>query len=447
MTLSLRALFANAAKVFAGNVGLSAIAFGQSVLIAKALGPSELGVWGVITSFTALMSGIIGFRVSEPFTRYLVEFKERRDFDALRLLMATVLMLILLTGVVVLGAVGLIGPRVSPQLAEAPLATWLYAATVLPGAIDTTWYCVARDQRAFGELTLLPLVFALLQLGAVVACLVLHHFDLVMLAVVILAIGVVQTIAKIASQARIMHRAYGIRFRELPYFSVRRQIAELRGFWSFIGTTYFTSTLSTIIKSGDMVLLGQFSRGASLGYYRLAKGLVSTAQMLVLPLSTLVYQDFNELLAARRYSEISRTTRQLMRLWVPAMIALVAMVSIAAGPVINHVYGVRYAPAAPLFVILFTGVGFSMMLFWATPLLLALEQTFRQLGLTVVTSLLFVAGGVMLVPRFGPTGMAIDLGTLWTLSQLGAVAIAFRGLRECLNSSNEQFTEVAASPN
>ncbi len=420
-------LLGGGAYLYAGGLGTSALALVQGIIVARALGPANYGIWGVALATCALTQALLGFRTTEPLTRYLVELRDDGRPATLVKLLHTAFLTDLATRTVAILVVVAVSPLVAATVAGGADALPVYfivAATTVLSSADAVWYCVVRDRREFRLLAGLPLAFTAFQVLAVAACWLGGWFDLVTLAIVYTAVAAVRFVAKLAHVVRLARSAYAIELVARP--SVGGFRGELAGFWRFMGMTYVSSVISALVKNGDMLILGYFRPENEVGWYRLARNMASLIHNAASSLAEVAYQDLSELVAARRFARLRRELLRVTRVWVPLVLAGMCVAFLVAGPVIRFVYGDDYAASTRSFHIFILGVGVAMMLFWTRPLGLAMEKLRAHLAVVVVSSVFFVLAGILLVPAFGQYGMAASMSGTWAVGHLGMLWVVWR---------------------
>lgn len=421
-------MFQNAALLFAGNLSGAGVGFLQSVAVTKALGPSQFGIWGIVVSFCALIQMLLSFRTEEPLTRFLVAFKTAGDDASLKLLLAVATLANALTGLLSFAVIAL-GAFVLTRYAhlQGALPLYLiYGTTVLFNFPNAAWYCVARDLGRFRSIAFIPNALSVVQLGVTLLLWALHGLTLVSFAWLTLALAAANGALTTVLLNRLLVEAYATPLRALPWRRALSDWRSLEGFWSFMSANYLAGSVSALVKSSDMLILGYFAPSAEVGCYRLAKSLASVIQTVARSMSAVVYQQFNEAIQARSGGALGQTLWRLNRLWLP-LVTLGVLVAIGVSPVVFPlVYGQAFAAAVAPFQILSVGIGVSIGLFWSPSLVLALGRQDLYLYAQIVNAVLFAIASVLLVPPLGAVGTAISLSGAWAFGHLLSVAIAWR---------------------
>jgi O-antigen/teichoic acid export membrane protein len=407
--------------------GISAFALLQGILIARSISPGQYGVWGGILASVEVARAFLGFRTSEPLTRYLVEFRSRGESGKLGSLLNSALTTDFLAGLaaflVYMASVPLLARHVAGGDAMRP-AYWIYGVFLLFCFVDSTWFSVAREQRKFKLMGRLQVAFALLRFLIVLAAWGLGALTLVNLSIIYVATAAAQAAVNLVILHRIVTRIYGLPgFRFVPVWSARVR-ADLSGFWDFMRNTYFSSMASSLTKQADILILGFFRADAEVGYYKLAKGLSAMIQSVTQFMAASVYQDFNELLTERKLSSLLAYVRRIVKYLAGPVLVVTVVSALAAKPLIPLVYGQGYEGAYWPFVAMLAGVGLSMIFFWAPSLVLALDASRAYLKFMLVHAIVSMGALFWGAKAFGAVGVAALFSSVMMAGYLGMFLIA-----------------------
>ena len=418
MSFSLRKLFKNASYLYIGNIGIAVLAFVQGIIFARTIGPAQYGIWGVVISFSGIVGAFSSFRTVEPLTQYLVKFKISGATDSLRLLFATAVVVDFTTSLLAYCLIVLISPWAAQYVAGGENAVVLYrifGLTVLLGFSNSLWYCTARDQGRFQLLAVVPFVISFIRLSGVIVLWQFNALTLLNMALLFVFVGAINLVINILFIKMTLYKEYQISLRSLRWRDVIRCHMELSGFWRFMKITYLSSMVSTLVKNGDVLILGYFRTDAEVGWYRLAKNLASMIQQTGGALSSVIYQDFNELITAGKIKEVKRGILRLLKVMAPVILFGAVIGMAAARPVIMLVYGDAFSMAVIPFRILLIGTAVVLILFWAQPMVLARGYYAYNLVSIVVV---FSTGCLAMIPigqLYGSAGIACIYSLIWVL--------------------------------
>jgi O-antigen/teichoic acid export membrane protein len=430
MTTAFASLLRNAGKVFAGGLAVSVIAFLQGVVITRSLGAAGYGRWGLVLSFCALAKALLGFRTSEPLTRYWVQAGPEGGAGMRKLLVQTAIAadftMSVITVALVLAGFRLYGAAIGlPR--EAFTASAIFSGTILLSCLDSAFYSILRDSRRFSLIAYMPAALSLSQAAAIGVVAWSSGLDLTSLARIYLATTAAQFAFSLVFLERILRREYGVSlfgFDRREFFRGQR---SLRGFWGFMRTTYLASCATSVLKNADVLVLGWFAGNSQVGVYRLAKTLASIAQSLGQSLSSVLYQDANEAIRKSRMEDLHSAIRHFMKAWAPSVAALVAVSIVVARFAIQPVFGATFSEAWMPFSILMLGVGTAMCFFWVQPIILSSGHFRAYLGSVLGCS----AVAMVLMPLFAlwfdGNGVALGYSRAWAGAHICMLPALRRG--------------------
>jgi O-antigen/teichoic acid export membrane protein len=423
-----------------GGVGVAIISFVQGILVTRTLGPSLYGVLGVVMTFGGLIKAFLSFRTSEPLTRYLVEYKHKNEQSSLEKLLGTAILIDFATRILAFTVIVAAAPLAAQFIAggeESILIYWIYGATVLGTFLDATWYSVARDLKYFKLLAVLPVIFAALQLLGVVLLWQMALLNLLWLVALYLLIQFGKFMVNGVFLIWKLDTVYKISVLKINWRQCVTQRSDLSGFWTFMNITYLSSMVTTLVKNGDILILGYYRTDEEVGLYRLAKNLVAIIQSVGGTLASVIYQDINELIVLKKYAQIKKGLIKLSKVWLPAILGGLVLAIISAEMVITWVYGSDFAKASIPFSLLMIGVSVAMSLFWVQPMILALNKLKENLLLVSIIGILFTLSSLFVTPIYGSAGMAILLASAWAMGHLGLLWICLKEMRR-VGGANEK---------
>jgi PST family polysaccharide transporter len=367
------------------------LAFGlvSSLLIARALGPADYGMYAVLAAMVGIVGVLAEGGLSEAAvlrmapTPVATQREQGRAFFWLRLSLATgvVAVLCLLAGPLA----SILGIK-----DDGALTRWALlgvVATAASGAVSV----LLQAARRFGEMSLLTLVNT--GLTAVLA-LALWLAGALNIATALVVLGIGTSLATFVVGLR------QLRWRPcIP--SLPRLRAEGRQLLRTGRWLWLAALLAMLAVNLDVLIVNRFSAPATVGAYALAVNLASKTSVVNYSLYTVLLPGVAELDdAAAVKSYLKRAT---LRSTVVALI-LAACIPLA-GPFVLLVYGAEFAPAIGLLQLLVGVVIFDLLL---TPLLLV-PLAYRRARVLAAAdgarALTLALVGTALVPSLGPIGV------------------------------------------
>ncbi|CAK0776449.1 conserved membrane hypothetical protein [Gammaproteobacteria bacterium] len=447
-TPTARRLFARGSTLLGGSGAALGASFLQTILIARGLGPESFGVWAGIQAFCTVVATLVTFRTSEPVTRYLVEYRTRNqtalpttpsdlpssacgDPRRVELLLGTAITVDAVTQILAIIAIILSAPWVAPILSGGEGAVVFYPLVgigLLRSVFDHTWFSVARDLGRYRTIATLNALFPALRLAVTAALWLADALTLATLAMLMMVTGIVQMLITGRYLQRAINSGYGIGITALFPSDLLQRQHQLSSFWSFMKATFLWSLFTALVKEGDILILGGLRPAEEVGWYRLAKNLISIAQQVADLLSQVIYQDFSEQVVACDGVALRRTIRFLAKTWLPVIVVM-TLVSIGlAHWVIPFIFGSVYQPTAEIFSILLIGSGVVTMLFWVRPLALALELHWYNFQVVAWGTILFLGLDWVLIHAWGVLGAATAFSLLTVAGPIALLPPVWRKL-------------------
>ncbi len=398
------------------SVCVAVIAFVQGIIVVRALGPSLYGILGVVMTFCVIIRAFLSFRTSEPLTRYIVEYKQKNKQSSLEKLFGTAILVDFSTSILAFAVIIATAPLAAKFISggeESILIYWIYSATVLGTFLDATWYSVARDLKYFKLLAILPVFFSTLKLLSIILLWRIGLLNLLWLVTLFSAIRMGQLLVNSVLLIWKLQTMYKISVLNIGWKKCFTKRTDLSEFWTFMNITYLSSIVTTLVKNGDILILGYYRTDEEVGLYRLAKKLVSMIQSVGDSLSLVIYQDLNEMLSDKKLINIKKVFFKLLKWWIPSIMSFIIVGILIAEPLISNIYGDEYTMASTLFSILLVGIGVKVMLFWARPMILAMDDYVYNLYLQVIASGVCILFLLIVVPVHGAIGLSIVISIMW----------------------------------
>jgi O-antigen/teichoic acid export membrane protein len=413
---SLRSLFANGVYLFGGGAAGMGLALLQTLILARTLGPAHFGIWSGVQAYVLVAYSLCTFRTSEPVTRYLVDLQHRQDHGLLEVLLASALATDIATRSLALLVIVISVPWIAGMLPGGADAVPLYVligGAQLCGVFDQVWFSVARDLGWYRAIAALNAGFPLLRVGGLALLWGTGTLTLATAAWLTLLAGLIQFGVTGACLIRAMADGHGVTAGGLIRSSFVSRRREISAFWGFMGATFFSSIFSSMIKEADTLILGFCRPAEDVGWYRLGKSLAAAVMRVGEMLGLVIYQDFSELVVRRDMAEIRRRILLLCRTWLPLVAVGTVIGILIARSAIILIFGVAFEPATVTLQVLLAAGGIVTMLFWARPMVLALELYWYNLRITMVQGAVLLPLNVVLCQTYGIAGATATLALSW----------------------------------
>lgn len=394
----------NSGWLFGAYLLAFGLAFVQSVLLARSLGPAEFGLLAVVIFLVTFVQLLVGSRVWEAATTFVVRY--RAHGDAARAT-ATVKLCYLVDGIgAAVGALllfALAGPA-SRIFGDGTIAgpIRLYSLSMLLTIPMATASALLRVAGRYRWLAAQTVGENLVRLIAVAVVLAMFQPELEP----VVAAYLVAVAASAASLLWLASRA-GSELGLTPWRAAPlRVLAEDVGvILRFLLYSNLSGTARVLTGRVDVLIVGWLTDPTSVGFYRLARSVSDPLAALATPVSQVVFPEISKLAGERDAEGIRRLTRRVRQLAAVVVLPACVLTTLAAGWAIPSVFGESFAPAVPLVRIMVWQLVWIPYI-WVSALLLSLGRARTVAAMSALDAAIYVALLLVLVPAFGVTGAA-----------------------------------------
>jgi O-antigen/teichoic acid export membrane protein len=396
----------------AGVVRLG-LGFVASLVIARALGPGDFGVFAVLAATVGIVGGLAEGGLTEAAVLRISAVWTSHHETALHRAMAFFWLRLGLAAVVVAAGCLLAGV-VSHQVlnVDEGLLRWALLGIVVTAASGGV-SAMLQATGAFGRMSSLTLANTGLTAVLALVLAVTQRLDL-LAALVVLGIGT--SVVTFALGWRLLPRGWTLRLPSLSQLHTEAQELVRTGRWLWLASAF-----AMLTANAEVLLLNRWAALPLVGAYALALNLASKADVVNHSLYTVLLPGVSTLHERAALSGYAR--RGLLRSGLIA-IGLLLLIPLA-DPFIVLVYGADFAPAVTFFRLL---LGVMILDVLLTPFLL-LPLAYRQPRLLAAAdaarAITLVIVAVVAIPLYGAfgavaarlaarlAGAALVLGALW----------------------------------
>ncbi|HEX7103568.1 MAG TPA: oligosaccharide flippase family protein [Nitrolancea sp.] len=413
----------------AGSMTRLAIGLIASAIVARAFGPSNLGIYATLAAIAATTGAFCEFGLTESAVRRIASNWPRTP-EAARATARSYLWLRLSASAIVVGLLLLALPLTSmfdvrlPRTSLVALALLGVVATGLCGATNGILQATGR----FGRLSLVLITNAVL---TAIAAIVLRLAGILTLPTALFVLGIGTSLICFEVGRRFLS---GIVSFSYPGHQVlRNEGRALFGFgvWLWIG-----NSLAMGAAQLDLLLAAHWLTPVAVGTYALAVSLSSKASVLNQSLHAALLPFASSLRSKTAVRSYLR--RGLLRSALIALLLLLAMP--LARPVIPFIFGANYTPSVSLFLAL---LGVAITDLFAAPVLLLAFTVERPKLIAAADAARLIAllvTALLLVPVLGASGLVF---AKLAASLAGfALTVVALGWRSWLSSPEPQFLET-----
>jgi O-antigen/teichoic acid export membrane protein len=401
----------------------------QSVLIARLLGVSGFGTFGVVIAYVEMARRLTSFRMNDVVVKFVTDAIVARDKPRAAATMKVALGAEVCTSVVSFVIVWVTVPFVAGSFFSTPAATpfvLIYSLSIL---IDCMLEPATGLLQVFNRFRVQAIADVIGKIASLLAVAIVYllHGEMIAVLIAYLAGNSLSTGLVLVYAMRETTEQLGARWWRTPINVLRGRGRELAG---FAVSTNLGGTLSLVVKDSELLWLGYFTTPAAAGLYKLAKSWISMVVIPAAPLVKSFYPEIARTVAAREFDSTKRLLRKgtaLAAVWIVP----VGGCFLAVSPwMVPWLYGPDYRPAISVFAILLLGMGISDILFWTRPMLLALGRPDVSLRITALHTVLKVVLVVTLVPAGKAVAMASITSGLFILGAAIGSMFALYKLRD-----------------
>ena len=209
-----------------------------------------------------------------------------------------------------------------------------------------------------------------------------------------------------------------VRWREAPLSLLAEDRRRILG---FLLNSNLAGTARLVTGRLDVLIVGWITDPASVGVYRLARSVSDPLAAFATPVSQAVFPEISKLVHARDVRAIRSVTRLIRKLAALVVLPVCVVTMLLAGWLVPAVFGASYEEAVP-FVRIMVWQLVWIPYVWLPGLLLSLGRAGAVATFTAIDAAGYLVLLVVLIPPFGVTGAAwatLLRFVLWT----GAAAV------------------------
>jgi len=425
----LRRIVKNSSYLVSASGFTAALGFVQGIFVARLLGPAGVGLFSAVRSFTGVANRFASFRIHEMVVRYVRLYEERGDQEkaaAVFKIAGVLEMAGALIAFAIIWGLASVGARLFGQdPASTPLFV-LYGSVVLINLLFESATGLLQVFDRFRVMAIITAVQGVFTLVFVVAA----YWMQASLGGVVLAYvggkflgGLATTVAAFMTAGR----EWGWMWWRVPLQVLQE---DRRNLLTFAFSTNASGTISLVAKDSEALWVSGFLGTTQAGFYSVALWLVGILQIPISPLPSTTYPEISREIVRRDWKNVRFVLRRGS--WLAAVYSLpVTLGLITLGWwLIPFVYGVDFAPAYPVLVILLIGYTFTNIFYWNRIALLALNRPVFPTIVNFSGMLLKVAGIFWLASKFGALAFAGLLSGYFIFTVGAAAARVILDLRQ-----------------
>jgi O-antigen/teichoic acid export membrane protein len=413
----LQRVLRNSGYLFSSQTISAALSMAQGVLVARLLGVAGAGYVGIIVSFASNVNRLTSFRMSDLVVNYVGEYSTRDERDnAAAIFKAAVFAESIssaLAFLVILGSARFAADIFAQDASLAGLFV-LYGLSIPANFMVESSTGLLQSFNQFRTISIIGVGQSVLTL-AVIAGVFIQGGDLEAVLIAYLVGKVVWALGTSVAAVRQASIHWGPNWWRASFSLLN---GRWRGIFRFGVSTNLTGTLTLVGRDSDELWLAAFSNPTQVGYFKIAKAIVSILIIPVNPLISTTYREITREVAARSWENVRYLLRSgslISSIWtLPAAAGLMLF-----GPLIISLYGTDFLPLSYIcLLILIVGAVPVNVFYWNRTALLPMGLPDYPTKVMLVATVLKILGTIVLVPQWGAVGMSILLSVYFLLPTL-----------------------------
>jgi O-antigen/teichoic acid export membrane protein len=419
-----RRLLGHSGQLLAGQAGALALTLLQGIVVARYLGPADLGLVALVTTFVLTVHQLVDSRAWEATIRWTSDFRQAGDLERATATVKAALLLDTMTAALAWAVAFAGAGLVAGHLLHRPeAAAWirLYSLSiplVVPsGSLTAILRLDARfsalsAQGVFASAARLTAAVVVVVSGGGVAALLAGYLVASLLAVAVLVV----------LGARSWRRLGLLGPRSVSIGLLR---GDFRPIVRFLAATNAAALAKVLHRNADVFIVGNALASRDVGQLRVARVLSDQLTFPANPLYQVSYPEYVRLWHQGRREDLIDLAKRLTLLSAGIACAGVLPFWFAGDSIVRFTVGAAYVPAVPTMQWLVAGVALAVVSNAGHPLLLAMGRAGRSLLaltlgaavqlvflLALLPSLGVMAAGVAFV-AFYVTWIAVVVPSVW----------------------------------
>lgn len=379
--------------------------FGQIALISHLLGLEEYGVFAIVVSFVALISGVFDVQVGDTAIAFAAD-KLNNEIKGTAGVFQFGYLVEIVTGVVALVAVAALAPFVGPWLVddEGALLFVLYGLTLLAGTTTATSMSLLRLLGRFGAILRIIVVREALRVAAITFVL-LAFGTLTSVALALVALEAIVGALSAIAAGRAFSARSGLSLWDRSLDSAREVRRSMLG---MIVHTNLITYAKLVVTQAPTLVLGALRPPIEVGAYKVGMAIASAVEKPADPAWKAIMPRLSKLWSAQRIADIRQIVRQATVLAAVVLGLGSVVVLLLRDPLLRLVGGQEAAALASTVLVLgLLGTIVNGVFFWNTPLIYSARRAATAMRAYVLTALVLMPVLLVFCDQWGANGAAV----------------------------------------
>lgn len=335
----LKKLLKNALILFTGNTGASIIGILTLAIVARAIGPEQLGVITFIQTIIILVGSVLLPKPWMSIVKFGTTFREKGDLSAFRSLISfsfkiEVAMSVLTFIFCVMAAY--LAPYF--ELDRESAFFFLLYSIVLLFQLSGTSMGILRMFNKFKMLSMIAVITAIIKLF-LIFIIWLNHSSFIYYLIVYIVSDIIQHLFFCLSSVYILKKEAIFAVPKLPFRDLRKKIA---GFYPFTISMHFNDILGTTRRNLDFIIIGLLLSTEAVGFYKIIKQFGKIFSALSNPLKQTMYPEACRLLENEKFKDYKQYINKATLILVGILLLPIIIASFGIDTLVSLVLGEEY---------------------------------------------------------------------------------------------------------
>ena len=371
-----------------------------SVVVARALGPTNMGVFGFTLWLVALLGIVANLGLPSAATKYISEHLGRGDPEAASHIGRRLLLRQLLLAIVVVGAAAM----AAVAFGRSYKAVFLIGAVlVLPRAVQDALAGSLAGAQRYDGMALVSFCVAVAEVACVLSAAALHLGIVGIIAALLAGDTAGLTFGFLAVRKSLLWPSTAFRKGKLDQEFSRIQ--------KFSWTVSYVLILNAVVwQRSEVLFLKWFSSLPQIAFYSIAFALAGKLSDIANVCTNTLMPLSSEAYGRSGLADLRAIYTHGLKYIQMGIVPLVLFGIVLSLPVVSLVYGERYLALVPVLQILFATVAVTTMGGVGSSLIYATDKQAFIAKFGTAVALLNIFLDLILIPRFGAIGAAIANG-------------------------------------
>lgn len=400
-------LFLNASWLFSGKAVSGISGALQTILLARMLGVTDYGLLQLVIAYISIMNLFFDVRVWETAIKYIGTYWEQGEAERTLSMIKLSYLLDVVSGALSFLIAIVTAKLISTYVIHSPDAyiyIWIFAVSLFIDTANLTSDAILRVFDKFKRIAFLKSVENVAKL-VLVALFLFAGFGIKGALYAYILSSFIAFVLRMWVVIRTLHE------KNLGNW-LGADIFLIRDHWKEIGWFLGNTSLMATLKAGNdkylgLMVLGFFAGKDAVAFYKIANSVATMVNRIVDTIYEAMYPELIRFTSVNALDEFKKfiraSTRNLMKIIVPILLVIIVF----AEPIMRIIFGSEYVPATNALRILALGVLIARYSFWINPALLALGRPGMRTVLAVITTLMYLALMLVLVPHYSFLGAAL----------------------------------------